>query len=204
MHHRIMSGVTAAVGTVALLLATAPGALASTPATDAARIAPGAVPGVATTAADASAPVVDEDGNLLKSSHAAPMTTPAQVTPMAGCKPGTGVDNPHISTDSATRAVQGHGWWNKGGCTHDTAHVQSCLYEYYTNHSGAGYWERKNCSPRQQLSPGGGRGKRVTSHNDCNTTKMVSWRNHVDVDVDWQVDTSDVPYRQAELRCSVN
>lgn len=169
------------------------------PVSDADLIAPDAEPGLATSEEALDAPFVDEEGNLVPVDDEPEMNARAVV-----CTPVSGADNPHISTTSKPKiAVQGHGWWKKGNCSSATAHVTSCLYEYYTNNKGSGYWERKNCSKKTKLNPGGGSGNRVTSHNDCNDTKRVSWRNHVDVDADGQIDTTEVMRRQADVNCRV-
>lgn len=116
---------------------------------------------------------------------------------MVGCTPDTGVDNRHRSSTGI--AVSGHGWWNKGNCTGDTATVQTCLYEYYTD----GTWRRKACGENGNLKPGGGGVSRVPARRDCDTTEMTSWRNHVDVDVNWEADSGEVGYRQANVACRV-
>lgn len=139
-----------------------------------------AVPGLAPSGATDGV-YTDETGNAL-----------------IGCTPETGVDNPHRSSTGV--AVSGHGWWNKGDCTGDTATVKTCLYEYYTD----GTWRRKACGENGNLKPGGGSVSRVPARRDCDTTQMTSWRNHVDVDVNWEVDSGEVRYRQADVACRVN
>lgn len=115
-----------------------------------------------------------------------------------GCTPGTGVDNPHRSSTGV--AVSGHGWWTKGSCNNNTARVTVCLYEYYTD----GSWVLKTCSTNGNLSAGGGSAARVTARRDCETTELTSWRSHVDVDVNSEVDTAEVPYRQADVACRIS
>jgi hypothetical protein len=95
--------------------------------------------------------------------------------------------------------VSGHGWWNKGNRTGDTATVQTCLYEFYTD----GTWRRKACGEHGNLKPGGGSARRVPARRDCDTTEMTSWRNHVDVEVNWEVDSGEVRFRQADVACHV-
>lgn len=176
------------------------------------QVDPHAVPSVAVTSEAQSAPYVDEEGNFLASSsedlptqdEVGPIAQKSLVAPKVGCRPTTIVDNPHISSKSSKRAVQGHGAWNKGGCTKATrAKVQSCLFEYFTSGKNAGYWVRKNCSPKSELRPGGGAGNRVTSHNNCVSNRNTSWRNHVDVDVIGIVDDSDTQHRQSIVACYV-
>lgn len=162
--------------TAALLLTAmpVPGAVAATVSYE------NAVPGLAPAGAT-SGVYTDENGEAL-----------------AACTPDTGVDNPHRSGTGV--AVSGHGWWNKGDCTGDTATVQTCLYEFYTD----GTWRRKACGENSNLKPGGGSARRVPARRDCDTTQMTSWRNHVDVDVNWEVDSGGVIYRQADVACRVN
>ncbi len=112
-----------------------------------------------------------------------------------GCTPDTGVDNPHRSSTGV--AVSAHGWWNKGSCTAETATVKICLYEYYTD----GSWRRKACAENSSLKPGGGSARRVPVRRDCTSTERTSWRAHVDVDVNGQIDTGEVQYRQADVNC---
>lgn len=119
------------------------------------------------------------------------------VAQLIGCTPETGVDNPHRSSTGV--AVSGHGWWNKGNCSSDTATVTVCLYEYYTD----GTWRQKACNTDGNLKPGGGSSRRVPARHDCDGTEMTSWRNHVDVDVNWEIDSGEVPYRQADVACRV-
>lgn len=172
-----------------------------------------AVPAVATAEDAADAIYVDEDGTPLQvDENGNPLQMVTSSSPgksdfaaaAVGCTPVSGVDNPHVSTWSTGPAVQAHGWWNRGNCDGDTAHVTVCLYEYYENDSGTeDYWERKDCSPNTQLRPGGGSSNRVTAHEDCDTLATVSWRSHVTVDVDWEVDTTEVPRKQDEVPCTV-
>lgn len=87
--------------------------------------------------------------------------------------------------------VSGHGWWKKGDCTANTAHVFNCLCEWYTD----GTWRPKACSPTKQLRPYTGSGDRTVAGATCNSTaQTIFWRNHVDVE--GQIDTSEQPYNQ--------
>ncbi|HEX7662510.1 MAG TPA: hypothetical protein VF444_23850 [Pseudonocardiaceae bacterium] len=38
----------------------------------------------------------------------------------------------------------------------------------------------------------------------ASTGATISWRNHVDVDVDGEIDTGEQPYNQANVNCVVN
>lgn len=114
-----------------------------------------------------------------------------------GCTPVSGRDNPHRSSTGV--AVSAHGWWDKGTCKNGKADVVNCIYEWYTDHT----WRAKKCSSVVTLTPGGGSGNRTTARLNCSTTHATSWRNHVNVDVKWEVDTNEIPYRQADVACRV-
>lgn len=127
----------------------------------------------------------------------APGSAESEQAALVGCTPESGRDDPHYSSGD----VSGHGWWKKGTCTADTAHVFNCLYEFYTD----GTWRQKACSTTKQLRPYTGSGDRTVARATCNSTaQTISWRNHVDVDVDGQIDTSEQPYNQANVNCVVN
>lgn len=157
-----------------------------------------AVPGVAPLGAAADAVYLDQAGNAIPTDTEPSdedATSQAEVAAL-GCTPGSGRDNPHYSSGD----VSGHGWWTKGTCTASTAHVYNCIYEYYTDNS----WQQKDCSSPLKLTPGGGRGNRTTARANCDTTTSTSWRNHVDVDVDGQIDTGEKPMNQAIVACRVH
>ncbi|MFI7074278.1 hypothetical protein [Micromonospora sediminicola] len=155
-----------------------------------------AVPGLAP--ADAAGVYLDAQGRQIPQpgTDAAAATSSAQAAAL-GCTPESGRDNPHYSSGD----VSGHGWWKKGTCTASTAHVYNCLYEWYTDAT----WRQKACSPTKQLRPYTGSGDRTVARATCNSTSQtISWRNHVDVDVDGQIDTGEQPYNQANVACVVN
>lgn len=55
--------------------------------------------------------------------------------------------------------------------------------------------------------PGGiGEGaQRTNARVTCNSTgETISWRNHVDVDVNGENDTAEEPYNRANVNCAVN
>jgi hypothetical protein len=150
-----------------------------------------AVPGLAPADIGNSARYVDKNGRVIG-------TTPSAgvVTSLLGCQPISYPDYPHYSAPD----VSAHGLWDKGTCTANTAHVQNCLYEYYTDAT----WRRKACSQKLQLKPKAVSNNRVTARRQCDSTgQSISWRNHVDVDVDGQIDNSDVPYKQQNVNCVV-
>lgn len=161
-----------------------------------------AVPGRAPTASTADAVYLDAQGNQISESGELPGSAPTTQKPSAraaaiGCTPGSGRDNPHYSSGD----VSGHGWWTKGSCTSATAHVQNCLYEYFTDNT----WRQKACSAKEKLKPYTGSGQRTVARARCNPTAgLVSWRNHVDVDVDGQIDTGENPMNQAQVNCHVS
>lgn len=154
-----------------------------------------AVPGLAPPDIGERARYVDEHGRVI---NLATSETPGDgtVTPASSCQPISLPDNPHYSSPD----VSGHGQWEKGNCTSNTAHVWNCLYEYYTD----GTWRRKACSAKVQLKPKSVSNNRTTARRACDSTgQLISWRNHVDVDVDGQSDPPDEPYRQADVFCVV-
>lgn len=160
-----------------------------------------AVPAVAPANADAPAVYLDSSGQVIPmpgTGRAAGSATEA--APLAACTPVSGRDNPHRSSTGV--AVSGHGWWGRGTCSGDLADVYNCLYEYYTD----GTWRQKACSDVERLRPGtGGSSYRTVARESCDATnEQISWRNHVDVDVVGEGDTSEWPYRQAEVYCTVN
>jgi hypothetical protein len=137
---------------------------------------------------------VDRTTSSARSSDAAPSQA------LIGCSPATGADDPHIS--STGWAASGHGWWDKGSCSGSTAHVTGRLYEWYTNGSSGGWVFKAKAGPTQ-LRPYSSGGGRVTARKDCEAGNLTDWLNVVDVDVDGQVDNSDVGERQNDITCRV-
>lgn len=121
-------------------------------------------------------------------------------TSLIGCTPATGGDYPHIS--STGWAVSAHGWWNKGTCSGTTAHVTVRLYEWYTNGSSGGWVFKAKGGPtqRKRYDSGGGR---VTARKDCEASTQTDWLNVVDVDVDGQIDSSNVLEKKRTVPCRV-
>jgi hypothetical protein len=153
-----------------------------------------AVPGRAPAGAASDAVYLDRQGRVI--SEPGSGTASSAPTAALGCTPESGRDNPHYSSGD----VSGHGWWKKGTCTASTAHVYNCLYEFYTDNT----WRQKACSSTKQLRPYTGSGDRTVARARCNPTAgLISWRNHVDVDVDGQVDTAEKPMNQADVVCVV-
>lgn len=146
---------------------------------------------------------MDENGLEISGAGATPQATPDADDSTARaasfrCTPYSGVDNSHYSSGD----VSGHGWWDRGNCgsSVSTATVYNCLYEYYTDAT----WRRKACSPKKTLKPGGGSVQRTVARARCNpTSAYISWRNHVDVDVNGKADTPEEPYKQANVVCVV-
>jgi len=155
------------------------------------------VPGLAPSGVANDGQYLDENGRVI-ASHADDLkANPLPQAQLSSCTPISGRDNPHYSSGD----VSGHGWWDKGTCSSNTAHVYNCLYEYYTD----GTWRQKACSARQQLRPYHPYGDRTTARASCNYIgPYISWRNHVDVDADGQNDPPDRPYNQANVQCTVN
>jgi hypothetical protein len=151
-----------------------------------------AVPGIAPPDADKTAVYLDSSGRATATAE-----SPGAVaeTPLIGCTPESGRDNPHYSGGD----VSGHGWWKKGTCSNNRAKVYNCLYEWYTDNS----WRQKACSPTRELRPYTGSGDRTVARHACGDTNLTSWRNHVDVDVIGEIDSGEWPYNQANVACRV-
>lgn len=162
-----------------------------------------AVPGLAPAEASATAVYLDERGRQISSPGGRPQAfdSDAQSSGVQaaafGCTPESRPDNPHYTAPD----VSGHGAWRIGNCAGAThADVFNCLYEYFTDNT----WRRIQCSVLRTLRPYTGSGDRTNARKRCvSTVPSISWRNHVDVDVHGQVDTADVPYRQAVVRCRI-
>lgn len=129
----------------------------------------------------------DQSGNVIDASEEQEMQT-------AGirCTPYTGVDYPHISGSEFW--ASGHGWWKVGTCDTGTAHVTSCLYEWYTD----GFFYQKACKTRK-VKPG--TGKRANARVACGASVKTTWTNRVDVDVDGQLDTGEVDSKKLDIYC---
>lgn len=163
---------------------------------------PNAVPGLAPRDTGATAVYVNQAGDIITpAQQPVPAESEAATEESSaaafGCTPVSGHDNPHRS--STGFAVSGHGWWDKGTCSNTRADVLNCLYQYYDD----GTWRQIACSSVVEFTYGGGAGNRTTARRDCASSAYTSWRNHVSVDVKGEVDTNEVPYRQADVYCRV-
>ena len=156
-----------------------------------------AVPGIAPPVAAENEIYLDENGQEIPMNNPVPddKSAAGMVELAAACTPVSGRDNPHYSSGDAS----GHGWWKKGTCTAGTANVKNCLYEYYTDAT----WRLKACSPTKTLLPYTGSGQRTVARSTCDNITSTSWRNHVEVDVIGQGDTSERPYNQSLVQCRV-
>lgn len=153
-----------------------------------------AVPAVIKPGAEATAVYLDQFGQVI------PRTASGPAPQGLWCTPVSGRDNPHISgTIISPRTISGHGWWNKGTCTKLTANVYNCLYEYYDDNS----WRLKACSPTKKVYAGGGSSNRTEANRVCDSATLTSWRNHVDVDVIDEWDSTEFPYNQQDVTCRV-
>ncbi|MFW6641384.1 hypothetical protein ACOALZ_15235 [Nocardiopsis algeriensis] len=193
----LSAGAALVFGAGSVFLAGAPAGAAQVPALPAAEVSvpsQDAVPGIAPRDAAGTAVYLDGAGQVMSLPG-----EPQEVAEAAQflCTPVSGRDNPHRSSTGV--AVSGHGWWNKGNCDNDRARVYNCLYEWYTDNT----WRQKACSPKETLKPGGGSTHRTVARRNCDNTVPTSWRNHVDVDVIGEADTSEWPYRQADVNCRV-
>lgn len=190
---RRMVAVTLALGLVASTsIAPSAGAAEPTPLTFASY--EDAVPAVIQPGAAATAVYLDQSGQVI------PMTESGPATQGLWCTPISGRDNPHISTTTLTpRTISGHGWWHRGTCTKYQAKVYNCLFEYYDDNS----WRVKVCSTTRTIWSGGGSANRTSANWACDSVALTSWRNHVDVDVIDEWDSSEYPYNQANVNCRI-
>lgn len=153
-----------------------------------------AVPAVIRPGAEATAVYLDQFGRAI------PMSASGPAPQGLWCTPISGRDNPHISSTVLNPVtISGHGWWSRGTCTKYTANVYNCLYEYYDDNS----WRQKVCSTTRTLSPGGGSANRTAANRTCSSLLLTSWRNHVDVDVIDEWDSSEFPYNEATIKCRI-
>lgn len=201
---RGIRSVRAASITIALAIAVTPSLAAFGSSVDKAEAVTVAVPGVAPSGDLSDAVYVSMDGERLGTAAELGLGDPyadtqdlgTHASPAAfGCTPVSGRDDPHVTSGDAS----GHGWWKKGTCKNDRADVLNCLYEWYTDRS----WRMKKCSAVETLKPYGGSSYRTNARIKCSTTHPTSWRNHVNVDVKWEVDTNEIPFNQEEINCRV-
>lgn len=192
--NRLVVGAALALGMGATTVASAPAAVAQPTGPLAGATSMDAVPGIAPPGADTTAVYLDSAGRVVPRAMS---LSAVSETALIGCTPVSGRDNPHRSSTGV--AVSAHGWWDKGNCSNDRAKVYNCLYEWYTDNS----WRQKACSPTKELAPGGGSSNRTVARHDCGDTTRTSWRNHVDVDVIGESDTSEWPFNQADVDCRV-
>lgn len=94
-------------------------------------------------------------------------------------------DHVHIS-DTAPRAVQGHGWWTgNSACNGKKAKVTVTLQK---NVGGSWVTVDESASTVYQ---GGGAGKRATARHDCSGTSSNAYRTLVDVDIVGEIDSPE-------------
>ncbi|SFE61524.1 hypothetical protein SAMN04487819_11845 [Actinopolyspora alba] len=155
-------------------------------------IDPEAVPAVAPRDVGASSPRSGAKAETLAAGDGAPAETPA------GCNPVADSDNPHVSGNRSD--VSAHAWWYQGDCDNDRATVTACLYEWYTDHT----WRRKACNTNDNQKPGRSSSRWLNVRERCDSFARTSWRAHVDVDVNWEVDNPGVSTKQADVDCRVH
>lgn len=111
------------------------------------------------------------------------------ITPMAESEPiqagecwySQETDNPHISS-TAPLATSVHGWWNR-------LYLSNCPSKANVDTYLQGWWCDFSCrwitvaSASGDVFAGGGSGRWVTAREPCSSTKLVSWRGFVDVDL---------------------
>ncbi|SDP73999.1 hypothetical protein SAMN04487905_10836 [Actinopolyspora xinjiangensis] len=153
-------------------------------------VEPDAVPSVAPSGADTSGWWPEEPGTR-------PAGADGPAGARIGCNPVADSDNPHLSGNRTD--VSAHAWWYQGDCDNDRATVTACLYEWYTDNT----WRRKACDTNGNQKPGRSSSRWLNVRESCDSFERTSWRAHVDVDVNWEVDNPGVSTREADVNCRV-
>lgn len=102
-------------------------------------------------------------------------------------------DRAHISSSGGPRAVQAHGWWQKGNCKATIATVTVQLQKKIGTR-----WVDVGRQGSGEFGAGGGRGKRATARYECKGTARTTYRSWVDVNVHGILDTPGA-YWSAEV-----
>ncbi len=117
------------------------------------------------------------------------------------CRFKTGADNPHCS--STEFAVSAHGWWNetsrpKGQCL-EFADVEARLQVAWCNDFTRCRWITLDKQERR-VREGGGRGRHTTVRFDCASSRVVEYRNVVDVDLVGMLDLPNRVIREQDVQ----
>lgn len=111
------------------------------------------------------------------------------------CQFTQGVDNPHISSTSATAAVQAHGWWVNINCSARTATVKVGIMKSYNNSNPDDYWDVGTQGIAYGVISGGGSGHRATAHYNCPVGETAWYKAWVDVDLDGLIDSNNLNWK---------
>lgn len=102
------------------------------------------------------------------------------------CKFQHGGDEPHTTSGE----VSAHGWWVISGGSNcpDKAKVRNKLQAYACMGKRVCGWVTQKTGSKYSVYAGSGSGKRSNARTACRSSKLVGWRNLVDVDLEWRVD----------------
>ncbi len=118
------------------------------------------------------------------------------------CRFKSGADNPHRS--STGFAVSAHGWWNetsrpKGQCP-EFADVEARLQVAWCDDFTGCRWITL-AKKEKRVREGGGSSNRTAVRFDCASTRVVGYRNVVDVDLVGMPDLPNRATREQDVRC---
>ena len=119
-----------------------------------------------------------------------------------GCRFKTGADNSHRS--STGFAVSAPGWWNetstpKGQCP-EFADVWARLQVAWCDDLTGCRWITLD-KQEKRVREGGGSSKRTTVRFDCASSRVMGYRNVVDVDLVGMPDLPNRATRQNDVQC---
>lgn len=106
-------------------------------------------------------------------------------------------DNPHPSYSE----VSVHGCWKLGVNGQQLAGKKATV-QVWLQVKIDGRWVTLDHN-KDDVYPGCGRGKRVTARAECHGSQTNQFRNMVDVDVNWVIDSPGRSYAYATLPCTV-
>lgn len=117
-----------------------------------------------------------------------------------GCNPGSDMDNIHYSKGD----VSVHGWWYKGDCSNNRAEVTVKLEALWCDPLGCRWIDppQSPVTPNHDIVyPGGGSANRVVARGPCASGVKTGWRATVEVDVQGEVDNSEIKIQTADMFC---
>ena len=106
---------------------------------------------------------------------------------MAWCNYETKGDYPHLS--STGFAASAHGWWvdkSPGECPEEavvTVTLQAWMCTYFGTDGKSCSWNTLGSPVKKRIRAGGGAGRRTTARHDCASSRTVSYRSIIDVNL---------------------